>query len=508
MTARWRASAAALLALLLPSSAALAQEAPKEQPPATAKPAPEKPATDKAAPKVPVQSPVAKKKPAEEKKAVSIEMSVTATSPDPPWLLRIENTSDVPVRIPADSRLLHFDLKASKGGTKKCAPPKGLVPKDFDQKRELFLKPGEVYEEEIDPRMYCFGDTTDFLRPGTKLTPHFGFGKSWGAPKEPFVAQSTDDLAPNTPLKSVSGLEFTLPPVPSPPPAPGAAPGAPGTNGPKPVGEMGSGIDTPGAKPAPGPAPKPAPAPTSAGGTAPAGSPQTPAPGPEGDAPTDGQPAQPAIVDKNAGHLDVFVSRLIDASAPRDIVLTVRAKNEGKRKLAAVLRGRMLHFHVEEVGADNRTLRNVDCTHQNAGHGIATEMISQVGPGKEVSIPLSISEICPRGTFPKPGLYRITPKLDTAQEGEVLKHDPWLGQALARQSALVRLATAKDGYYYASPRSGPKNLPPNTLMVAGEQLPTPGTRPEQQAPAEPKKPPPKKPAPEPVQLPPPGGEPT
>ena len=119
-------------------------------------------------------------------------------------------------------------------------------------------------------------------------------------------------------------------------------------------------------------------------------------------------------------------------------MITIRAKNEGKRKLAAVLRSRMLHFKVEEVGADNRTLREVMCTHQEAAHGIATEMISQVGPGKEITIPILVSEICPRGTFNKPGLYRVTGVLDTSQVGESLKADPWLGQALARQSRCAR----------------------------------------------------------------------
>ena len=53
----------------------------------------------------------------------------------------------------------------------------------------------------------------------------------------------------------------------------------------------------------------------------------------------------------------------------------------------------------------------------------------------------------------------------------MLKHDPWLGKALARQSALIRLATAKESFYYASPRTGPANLPPNTMLVAGEAPP-------------------------------------
>lgn len=373
-------------------------------------------------------------------KPLPVIVTVTATSPDPPWLLRIENQSDVPVRIPADSRLLRFDLVAGKGGAKKCAPPAGLVPSSFDVKRELFLRAGEIYEEAIDPRMYCFGETTDLLRAGTKLTPTFGFTPGWGAPKEPFAAEAADPLDPYLPLKTLKGEPFVLPavPPPAPPPPPSASAPAPSLS------EAGSGIGGGASQPAP-PAPS-----TDASDAAEAPPVSAPAP----------------VVDKAAGQLDIYLSRLVDAAAARDVVLTIRAKNEGHRKLAAVLRSRMLHFRVEELGADNRTLRSVTCVHQSGAHAIATEMVGELKPGKEEKLTVSIFETCPVGTFSKPGLYRVTPELDTSQEGEALKHTPWLGKALARQSALVRLATAKGSYYYASPRSGPLTLPPNTMLVA------------------------------------------
>lgn len=402
-----------------------------------------------------------------------VMMSVVATSPDPPWLLRIENAGPVTIRIPADSRLLRFEMKASKGGTKKCAPPKAMVPSSFPDSRELFLRPGEVYEEEIDPRLYCFGDTTDLLRPGTVLIPHFGFGTSWGAPKEPFVAQATDYADPFTPLKDIKGPELTLPAVPAPPPP--APPQVPA--GQDPLAPLGSGID-----PKDSPPPRTPAAPTSTPKKDGAATDDDGA-----DAPTDGDAPPPAVVDKNAGYLDIYVSRLVDAGSPRDVVLTIRAKNEGRRKLAGVLRSRMLHFKVEEVGADNRTLREVMCTHQEAAHGIATEAVSQVGPGKEITIPILVSEICPRGTFSKPGLYRVTGVLDTSQVGESLKADPWLGHALARQSALVRLATAKEDFYYASARTGPAHLPPGVMLAAEDptDAPAPPPPPKDQKPPQP-----------------------
>lgn len=374
-----------------------------------------------------------------------VRVSVSAPSPDPPWVLRVENVSDVPVRIPADALLLRFDMKIKKGaGAKRCSLPASMVPSGFPEKRELYLRPGEVYEEQIDPRMYCFGEgMTDYLRPGTSLVPRFGFGSGL-ASREPFVAQSADDADSYLPLRDLTGPEIVLPNVPEGSPT---IPPASGPFTPKP--------------PAPPPPPTAGAKPHANGTASHDGS---EAEEEEEQAPVVTSP--PPVVDMKAGHLDIYVERLVDAAAPRDVILTIRAKNEGRRKLAAVLRGRMLHFHVEELAADNRPLREVDCVHQASAHGIATEMVSEVQPGREMRIPLVISEICPRGTFTRPGMYRITPRLDTAQMGESLKKDAWLGQTFARQSALVRLASGPQPFHYASPRSGPVKLAPGEMLVA------------------------------------------
>lgn len=413
-----------------------------------------------------------------------MKLTVEATSPDPPWIMRIENTGDVPIRIPADARLLRFEMKptAMPGDPKHknlaarpCKPPAAMVPSRFPEKRALYLRPGEVYEEQIDPRLYCFGESsTDLLRPGTVMVPHFGFGEEprWGDAKEPFMAQSTDDVDPYRPLKAIVGAPFTLPEVPEPPPP------VPGQSQPSPVaralprGAALSGEEEGSAPVSPSTI---APLPQSSLHLAHTSAP----PPPEEDAPY--QVDKPApLVDKGAGHIDIYVSRFVDAPTTSDVVLTIRAINEGRRKLAAVLRGRMLHFAVEELGPDNRTLRHVDCTHQTNAHGIATEMVSDVAPGKEIRIALMISEICPRGTFSRPGLYRITPTLDTAQMGESLKSDPWLGVTFARQSSLVRLAKAPGEFHFAMPRTGPVHMPPGLMLMA-----TDGTTIETDKPARP-----------------------
>lgn len=401
-----RARSAALALAVLTANTAFAQDPPAaEQPAAPAKV--DAPKVDAATPKPPTKWAPKPKKP-----KLPVTITVTATSPDPPWLVRIENTSDVAVRIPADMRLLSFDLKSTMydGKTanplKKCVLPRAMAPKSFPATRELYLDPGEIYEEQIDPRLYCFGDSIDLLRPGSIVKPHFGFGtESFGA-KEPFAAQGTDRPEAYQALKEIVGAEVVLPPLPKAPPPSADAPKA------SLVGEP--------AKPAP-PVPS----------------------------------ASKTDPDRNRGDIDIYVSRTSEASAPRDVLLTIRAVNEGKRQLAAVLRGRMLQFVVEELAPDNTARRRVECAGQNAPHGIATEMVGEVRPGREVQLPLLVAEMCPRGTFPKPGLYRVTPVLDSSMSGESLKLDPWLGTALAMQSTLARVATARDPYYDDKPAVGP-----------------------------------------------------
>ncbi|MFO0548995.1 MAG: hypothetical protein U0271_11450 [Polyangiaceae bacterium] len=367
------------------------------------------------------------------KPKLPVTFTVTAPSPDPPWTMRIENTGNAPIRIPADIRLLSFDLRTSgKSQTRKCAAPKSMVPGSFPQKRELYLKPGEFYEETFDPRMFCFGDSTDLLRPGTRLVPHFGFSDS--STGEPFAAEGTDDPASFAPARNLAGPEFVLGPVIA------ASTSASATASASASAEASSSTAPASAAPSSSAAPT-----ASASATA-----STTAAEPAG-----GTTADEKVADANAGHIEIYVKRLVDVDAPRDAVVTITAKNEGKRRLSTVLRSRMLKFKVELLKADNTPEYVVSCAGQDGAHGVAVELTSEVGAGKSVELPLLVAELCPRGTFTRPGLYRVTPLLDASHEGEALKKDnDWLGQSLALQSALIRVATGREPFYKSTPSAG------------------------------------------------------
>jgi hypothetical protein len=391
---------ATIAALLAGSVPAAAEDPPAAAPPPAPEAAPAKPAPAKrAAAKLPVP----------------VKVTVEASSPDPPWKVRIENTSDKAIRIPADVRLLSFELasKTSKGqGRKhKCEAPRAMRPSGFPDKRELFLEPGAFYEEVFDPRLLCFGASADGLKEGTIAKPTFGWAGA--GRKGPYAAQGTDRPEAYQAVRRIVGDELVLPPAHIAPPK-------------LLVEGVGPSMEREGSED-----------------------------GPE----AEGASAQ--IEDRNAPQLDIYVERFEDAAAPRDVVVTIRAVNEGRRTLSTLVRGRMLSFVVEELGPDNKSRATFECSGQHAPHAIPIEMMRNVRPGQEVHVPILLAEFCPRNAvFLRPGLHRVTPKLDPSVVGEGLEVEPYVAEALARQPALVRLATARGSFYEEPPRSGPAEVKP------------------------------------------------
>jgi hypothetical protein len=396
--------------LVLVSASALADTPAGAKPDAPAKAAPA-PAEHDAAPPAKSAPGNARAPRAPKLPPLPVKLTIDAPTQDPPWRIRIENTGEERIRIPADIRLLSLELVgkgAKKSYKKKCAAPAAMRPSRFPKARELYLEPGDAWEEVFDPRLLCFGDATDALRDGVTVTPRFGFGPGAGGAGS-FAAQGTDRPAAYASLAEL--VADALQPA------------------------------TPGATP-PSPADPAAASPSSSGAAAsPAGKTQ-PAALTEGPA-----------TDRNAPELDVYVSRFAEATNPRELVVTIRAVNEGGRALATVVRSRMLAFRVEELAADNTARATTECRGQDHPHAIPIEAVANVRPGREVSLPILLAEVCPRATFARPGLYRVLPELDTTVSGELTKVDPHMAQALARQSSLVRIATSQQPFYTEPPMS-------------------------------------------------------
>ncbi len=210
--------ALAALGLAAASLPALADDpkpaAPKPDTAAPAAPPVAAPDLPDAAPvPAPAPKPVARLKPP--KPELPVEISIDAVSPDPPWKFRIHNTGERPIRVPADVRLLSLEIshKTTKGAKRsfRCKAPSGMRAASFPQKRELYLDPGQVYEEAFDPRLLCFGAAADALAGGTKVEPVFGWaGGVWGT-KGPYAAQGVDRPEEHQARRNVKAASFELP---------------------------------------------------------------------------------------------------------------------------------------------------------------------------------------------------------------------------------------------------------------------------------------------------------
>ena len=121
--------------------------------------------------------------------APPVRMRVIAPSAVGPWMLRIDNESDAKIRIPADVRLLTFEVRTpsdapvrqthASGWSRRatvCDGPRafGLTGR-FPARRELVLEPGHSYTEEFDPRLICFGKDAELLVPGARVKAYLGW---------------------------------------------------------------------------------------------------------------------------------------------------------------------------------------------------------------------------------------------------------------------------------------------------------------------------------------------
>lgn len=364
---------------------------------------------------------------APEKAPLPVRLLVVAPTPDPPWTMRLENTGEHPIRIAADVRLLSFELEW-KNGTQKCAAPAALKPSKLLKSRELYLKPGEVFQQDFDPRLYCFGVVGDALTNATVVHPHYGFSApAWvGAPpRAPFAAQGIDEPAEFAPLQVIDAAPLPLTYAVVAPPPPPPAPPPPPTREEELHAAMLAKLPPP--------------------------------------------PPEYFYIDKNKAKFTVFVDRFSDVNAARDIVVNVHLKNEGTHAMISALRGRMISFIVEQLGRDGRSVKTTDCTGEAQTHPISAEMLRGLGGGQSVTIPLLVAEVCAPNTFERPGLYRVTPRLDTTVGGEAAELEAYIGRAFTRDAVLVRVATGREAFEDAPPEVYKPPPPPDAK-------PTPATR--------------------------------
>ncbi|WP_437940017.1 hypothetical protein [Sorangium sp. So ce341] len=439
------AASAAVAVLGLASSPALAEEKPgpaqQGEKPSSAAPA-DGPKADAAAPPggakaaAPKTSAAAPRAGAKKKAPeppplppAPARVWLVAPSPEGPWTLRIDNEGERPMRVPADVRLLRFEIDTLNKRTKKttrCAAPLGLKPSGFPERRALLLAPGQSYVEHFDPRLLCFGKDEAALAGGAVVRAWYGWGPppKWSrkAPSPPFAAESTDDPPAFAPAPGLAAptvvLSYGLPR--------------------KEAAADGAGDAEP---------------PSAADHEAQPSADKTPQP--PADKPVQvaaGAPGEP-IVDANAPRLELKSEPWSDAASPRSIVVRVSAKNAGKRPMTVAIRSRMLAFHV--AGPNGTTV----CEASPPTGAIPRDMFRTLKPGASVDLSLLLREVCPDNTFAREGLYQVTATLHANEPGTELGLDAYTAVVHAKSSTLLRVKSAPEPFYAAAPRAVPTPKP-------------------------------------------------
>ena len=399
--------------------------------------------------------------PAQDKKVpppqnpIPVRLWIIAPAPTGWWTLRIDNEDTRPIRIPADARLLAFEVERAdpqnpkRKKTVKCKAPRGLLPDGFPEQRALLLGPGESYAESFNPKLICFGKNADALTGGAVVRTRFGWAPapkgSNKPPQPPFAAQGTDDPPTHAPLRELTAPTMVL----------SYADGEAATAEPEPTlkvaGDPAQAESDP-KEASRGPDTEPKHADKDTGQPADRGAHEAR----RDQAATSPDPAaasRPEIIDANAPRLELSAETYEDASAPRHIAVTVTAKNAGNRAMTVALRTRMLSFKVE--GPD----QTITCEAAPATHAIPRDRFQTLKPGGKTAFTVLLAEACPREAFKRAGLYRVWSTLLALESGKDVGVMAYTGVISAPAPTLVRLQTAAEPYHRHAPKAVPTPAP-------------------------------------------------
>ena len=327
-----------------------------------------------------------------------LDFQVAELGPRQPWSMAITNRSEHPVQIVADPRLLWFEvLVPGKRKREICRLPPQLFPDRAHSRNEVVLGPEEAVVHSFDPRLYCFSKDGQWrLVPGALVTPHFGWPEktktTWKhgkrvevrvAQKEPFVAQVIES-------------------------APEGASALPAAHGDGPQSE-GQAIKEVAATPF-------------------------------ALASSYSEWARTRLKRKEEEEQGPFQLKLTkgsDAEEERTATIGLSIKNRDKRSHDVFIRRELFSFEV--MGPDGL----VTCDPEPDLRAPDRQAFFHMPPGRTVSLSSRLVELCPRGTFARPGLYLIHARMDPNQRGREFDLDAYVGRIVSYDPVSVRIRTGE-----------------------------------------------------------------
>ena len=316
-----------------------------------------------------------------------LSLSIRESGPEVPWRMQVQNDGDEPVVLSADPQLLWMEVKVpGKKRVESCRLPKELFPTRPNPRANLLLRPGESAARSFDPRLYCYSERGQYqLVPGAQITPHFGWPQrtrtTWKHGKR---IETVVDEPPYVARVDEHAAE-------QPPPTPDTTEGH--------------------LKEIEGP--------TFALGSNYAMWSRTRLPD----------------ADETEGPFELKLASGSDAHAERNATISLSLQNRSKRSRYVYFRREFLTFEV--MGPDGLT----QCDPEPDFRAPERYSFSYLPAGKSLTVASRLVELCPRGTFGRPGLYLVHARFDARWDGEEFDLDAFVGSVSTRNAVGIRIRT-------------------------------------------------------------------
>jgi len=324
--------------------------------------------------------------------ATGLQLSVLEAGPSLPWTVTIENRGEHPVELVADSRLLAFSVRAP--GMRKrtrCALPESSRPKGRDPATVVLLRPGESVSEDFDPRFFCFEEGGQrLLVPGALITPYFGW--AWREPKRSWIG---GQLVTQEVQQSAPFVAETLPAIPS-----ASAEPVPQLSDKQLVGRTFALAS---------------------------------------DYESWSRARRKLASPSDAPELfELELTQGSDAEAERNATVTMRLTNRSAGEQWLFFRRELVSFVVIGPTGDTQL-----CNPVPEERAPDRQAFMKLAAGEHRSYTTRLTELCPRGSFGAPGLYRVHARFAANADGSEQGLVAFTGTVTSRSAAILRIRTGE-----------------------------------------------------------------
>jgi hypothetical protein len=348
---------------------------------------------------------------------------VIERGPDEPWVLQIDNRGDTPVQLVADPRLLWFEVQTAASKVPVvCRLPKPLWPDFAVRETRLTLPPGHGFRRAFDPRFFCFASVAQtLLVPNARVVPHFGWPQRtrnvWKEGKriEEVILPDEPPFVASTPLPLAAG-------------AAAASDAAASADEP-----------TRGVKHLLAPSLLLSPAYIA------------------WSEPPKGADDKPLVLDAQDGS---------DADGEREVTMAISLSNRSKRALPIFLRSELVRYRATGPEGD------FECSSGPVGAPSDPSSFTTLQPGKTLRLVERLIEVCPHGSFARPGFYVVRASYAVPWSGQQLGVDGFTGELNAQRPAFIRVRNGEKPFFIERSEGQPTEPAP---VASGDGPPVPRT---------------------------------